>query len=168
MVLDAENRSVIITVPEQSADESVASSGTITLAGYSSSNRSVSASLFVGIAGEKILQGPANSFIASEKETHYTFVPMRADGSDVQPVSVGVIWQSAGKLLQYVDLDEDNRISFYVGADADRTDEIKRGNGLIGAYDAAGNLVVELAYLDGALRSGAGYGRMEWLSVDEP
>lgn len=141
VVLDAENRSVIITVPEQSADESVASSGTITLAGYSSSNRSVSASLFVGIAGEKILQGPANSFIASEKETHYTFVPMRADGSDVQPVSVGVIWQSAGKLLQYVDLDEDNRISFYVGADADRTDEIKRGNGLIGAYDAAGNLL---------------------------
>ena len=59
----------------------------------------------------------------------------------MQPVSVGVIWQSAGKLLQYVDLDEDNRISFYVGADADRTDEIKRGNGLIGAYDAAGNLL---------------------------
>lgn len=141
VVLDAENRTLTITMPEQTGDETVASSGTVTLSGYSSANKVKSASLFVGIAGEKTLQGPANSFIASEKDTHYSFVPMRGDGTELHPASVGVIWQSASKLLQFVCLDDNDRISFYVGADADRTDEIMRGNGLIGAYDADGNLL---------------------------
>lgn len=141
VVLDAANRTLTITIPEQTEDETVASSGTVTLSGYSSANKMKSASLFVGIAAEKLLQGPANSFIANEKETHYSFAPMRGDGTEVHPANVGVIWQSVSKLLQYVCLDDNGRVSFYIGADTDQTNEIMRGNGLIGAYDADGNLL---------------------------
>ena len=141
VVLDAVKKELTIVVPAQSGDGSVELSGTITLNGYNAANKVKSASLFVGVVAEESLEGPANSFIANKKDTHYSFSPVRGDGAEVQPASVGVIWQSASKLLQYVYLDENNRISFYVGADAERTDEIMRGNALIGAYDAAGALL---------------------------
>ena len=133
VVLDAVKKELTIVVPAQSGDGSVELSGTITLNGYNAANKVKSASLFVGVVAEESLEGPANSFIANKKDTHYSFSPVRGDGAEVQPASVGVIWQSASKLLQYVYLDENNRISFYVGADAERTDEIMRGNALIGA-----------------------------------
>lgn len=141
VVIDATKKELTIVVPEQTEDGSVSLSGTITLSGYSSANKVKSASIFVGIVSGKQLEGPANSFIANEKETHYSFAPVRGDGVEVQPASVGVIWQSASRLLQYVYLDKNNRISFYVGADTKHPDEIMRGNGLIGAYDASGNLL---------------------------
>lgn len=141
IVIDATKKELTIIAPEQTEDGSVALSGMITLSGYSLANKVKSASIFVGVAREKQLDGPANSFIADEKETHYSFAPVRGDGVEVQPASVGVIWQSASKLLQYVCLDKNSRISFYVGADAKHPDEIMRGNGLIGTYDASGTLL---------------------------
>ena len=141
VVIDAVKKELTIVVPSPSEDGSVERSGTITLSGYNAANKVKSASLFVGVVAEKTLEGPANSFIANEKNTHYTFRPVCGDGTEVQPASVGVIWQSASKLVQYVCLDENNRVSFYIGADAERTDEIMRGNALIGAYDAEGALL---------------------------
>ncbi len=140
-VLDAANRTLTIVVPASAGDGTVASSGTITINGYTSGNKTKSASLFVGIANERTLPGPANCFIASEKNTHYSFAPVRGDGSEVQPASVGLIWQSSTRLIQNLCLEEDGRISFYVGADATHTDEVMRGNAVIGAYDAAGVLL---------------------------
>ncbi|MCM1302475.1 MAG: hypothetical protein NC250_00175 [Alistipes senegalensis] len=139
-VLDATNRTLTVVVPASAGDGTVASSGTITINGYTSGNKLKSASLFVGIASEKTLSGPANCFIASEKDTHYSFAPVRGDGSEVQPASVGLIWQSSTRLIQNLCLEE-GRISFYVGADATHTDEVMRGNAVIGAYDAVGMLL---------------------------
>lgn len=134
-VLDATNRTLTVVVPATAGDGTVASLGTITINGYTSGNKLKSASLFVGVAAEKTLSGPANCFIASEKNTHYSFAPVRGDGSEVQPTRVGVIWQSSSRLIQNICLEE-GRISFYVGSDATHTDEIMRGNAVIGAYDA--------------------------------
>lgn len=141
VVLDAVKKELKIVVPAPTEDGSVELSGTITLNGYNAADKVKSATLFVGVVAEKTLEGPANCFIANEKNTHYSFAPVRGDGVEVEPATASVIWQSASKLLQYVYLDENGRISFYVGADAERTDEIMRGNALIGAYDAAGALL---------------------------
>lgn len=139
--LDTDKQQLKITVPEEVDDNTVASSGTITLSGYSSKNNLKSAVLFVGLVPQKELKGPANSFIANEAATNYWFKPVRRDGSELHPASVGLLWQSASKFMQYLYLDAGNRISFYIGNDATHTDEIMRGNALIGAYDADGNLL---------------------------
>lgn len=141
VVLDSERMQLTITMPEPADDGSVATSGTITLNGYTSGNSTKLATLFVGIVDQQQLAGPANSFIAAQKETNYSFALQRADGSAVQAARVGLIWQSPSKLIQYLHLDKNNRASFYIGADATRTDEILRGNALIGAYDAEDNLL---------------------------
>ena len=62
------------------------------------------------------------------------------DGSALQTASVDIVWQSKTNLIQYLSL-ENGKVSFYVGADDDDDTVIKKGNALIGAYDAAGKLI---------------------------
>ena len=117
--LDAEKKTLTIRVPETSDDKSVVLSGTITIGAYSAAKKLKTASIYVGVVPEKQLEGPANSFIANEKETNYWFTPLRSDGEHLELANVGLIWQSTSKLVQYLYYDEiHNRVSFYIGADA--------------------------------------------------
>lgn len=141
VMLDAARKQLTIVMPAATDDGTVVESGTITLAGYTSKNNVKSATLFVGIVPEQELQGPANCFIATEPDRHYVFKPVRRDGTELHPDHVDVVWQTSSRLLQYLHLDANNRVSFYIGADGAYTDEILRGNAVIGAYDAKNNLL---------------------------
>ena len=140
--LDAAARSVTVAAPTLAdlAEEKTERSGSIVLAGTSYAGNSKSATLFVGITPRVDLSAKAaNCYLVSQKETHYTFAP-RQNGRLLEPASVGIVWQSAANLLQYVQ-QENGSVSFYVGADAEETTRIKRGNALVGAYDASGALI---------------------------
>lgn len=137
---DAATQTVTVTAPEDLSESENETSGSVVLAGTSYLGTSKTATLFVGITETLDLSDrPANCYLVSRKETHYTFAPTQ-NGRALAPASVEVIWQSAAGLLQYVQL-ENGKVAFYVGADADQTTRIKQGNALLGAYDDAGTLL---------------------------
>ncbi len=139
-VIDADAKTMKITSPVE-GDEDAVQSGTLTIAGISYDGKVVTASIFVSISETVDLSAePANSYIVNRKQTNYLFDAMhKGDGkSSLETASVKVIWQTRSSLIQYLSL-SDGKASFYVGANDD--DELVEGNALIGAYDAAGNLL---------------------------
>ena len=141
VTVDAATQTVRVT-PPSSFDDGEAKTGTVTLSGTGGGGASGSASLFVGVVDRKDFSSEAaNSYIANKKETHYLFdVEHCSDGTSLATASVGIIWQSASSLIQYLTL-QNGKASFYVGADSDDGTKVKSGNALIGAYDAAGTLL---------------------------
>lgn len=136
--LDAAGRTLTVTAPASSAEDADAS-GSIVLNGVSEGGI-VSGTLFVGIAREEDFSArPANSYIASRKQTEYRFDALHAgDGKTALATArIGIVWQSQASLVQYPYFDGTCG-SFYVGA-ADGGN--KEGNALIGAYDAQGKLI---------------------------
>lgn len=140
--IDAAAQTLTITAPKSFEDDEVRT-GSLVLAGTPRGNSSVSATLFVGVVNSEDLSGvPANSYIVSKPETNYLISSMfRGDLMTVLPASVDVVWQSKSGLIQYTELREDGKVSFYVGADSDDAKKIKEGNAVIGAYDAGGTLM---------------------------
>ena len=137
ITLDAAARTVTVVTPSEFNDDT-ALSGSVVITGISYLGNARSATLFVGVVRTTDLSDkPANSYIVREKQTHYTFDATR--GGRISPASVGLVWQSAASLLQYVHLDG-TKASFYVGADSEDK-HINEGNALIGAYDASGALL---------------------------
>lgn len=129
-----------VTAPSR-IDEGVKRSGSVVLAGTTTDGGAVSASLAVGVYESVDLSAaPSNCYLLSKKNTYYRIDALhRGETSETLPTAgVKLIWQTTGKPLQYVALNE-GKISFLVGADDD--DELKEGNALIGAYDAAGELI---------------------------
>lgn len=138
VTLDAAARTVTVVAPAEFKEGETDRSGSVVISGVSYLGNGKSATLFVGMVGTTDLSDkPANSYLVREKDTHYTFDATR--GGKISPASVGLVWQSASGLVQYVRLDK-GKASFYVGADSEK-DHIKEGNALIGAYDAAGTLL---------------------------
>lgn len=138
--LDLVRQTITITAPAEIKDD-VDKSGSVILSGSSYDGVIASATLFVGVVDTKDLSNkPANSYIVTEKQMHYTFDAMhKGDGvSSLATASVGIVWQSASTLLQYVKLD-DGKASFYVGVNDE--DKLREGNALVGAYDAGGKLI---------------------------
>ena len=116
-------------------------SGSVVLSGTTTDGGAVSASLAVGVYESVDLSAaPSNCYLLSKKDTYYRIDALhRGETSETLPTaSVKLIWQTAGKPLQYVAL-HDGKISFLVGANDDG--ELKEGNALLGAYDAAGELI---------------------------
>ena len=129
-----------VTAPAR-IDETVKRSGSVVLSGTTTDGGAVSASLAVGVYESVDLSAaPSNCYLLSKKDTYYRIDALhRGETSETLPTaSVKLIWQTAGKPLQYVAL-HDGKISFLVGADDDG--ELKEGNALLGAYDAAGELI---------------------------
>ncbi len=141
--LDKAAKTLSVTAPVQVSGETAAS-GSIVLSGSVGGGKSVvSGTLFVGLAATvDFSDRPANSYIANRKETNYLFDAMhKGDGiSQLATTRVGIIWQSAASLIQYLQL-ADGKASFYVGADSSDSTKIKEGNALIGAYDKSGDLL---------------------------
>ena len=129
-----------VTAPAR-IDETVKRSGSVVLSGTTTDGGAVSASLAVGVYESVDLSAaPSNCYLLSKKDTYYRIDDLhRGETSETLPTaSVKLIWQTAGKPLQYVAL-HDGKISFLVGANDDG--ELKEGNALLGAYDAAGELI---------------------------
>ncbi|WP_418983751.1 hypothetical protein [Alistipes sp.] len=138
ITLDAAARTVTVVAPVESKEDETALSGSVVISGVSYMGGARSATLFVGMVKTTDLSDkPANSYIVREKQTHYTFDVTL--GGKISPAGVGLIWQSAAGLLQYVQMDG-GKASFYVGSDSEDK-HIHEGNALIGAYDAAGTLL---------------------------
>lgn len=140
--IDVAAQTLTITAPASFVDDEV-KTGSVVLAGSPKGGSSVSATLFVGVVnGEDLSEKPANSYIVNTPETNYLISAMhRGDVMAVLPASVDVVWQSKSGLIQYTELREDGKVSFYVGADSDDDEKIKEGNAVIGAYDAGGTLM---------------------------
>ena len=140
--IDVAAQTLTITAPATFDDDEVRT-GSLVLAGTPKGGSSVSATLFVGVVESKDLSGkPANSYIVSKPDHNYLISAMhRGDIMAVLPASVDVVWQSKSGLIQYTELREDGKVSFYVGADSDDEKKIKEGNAVIGAYDAGGTLI---------------------------
>ncbi len=140
--IDVAAQTLTITAPASFDDDEV-KTGSVVLAGSPKGGSSVSATLFVGVVnGEDLSEKPANSYIVNTPETNYLISAMhRGDVMAVLPASVDVVWQSKLGLIQYTELREDGKVSFYVGADSDDDEKIKEGNAVIGAYDAGGTLM---------------------------
>ena len=140
--IDVAAQTLTITAPGSFDDDEV-KTGSVVLAGSPKGGSSVSATLFVGVVnGEDLSEKPANSYIVNKPETNYLISAMhRGDVMAVLPASVDVVWQSKSGLIQYTELREDGKVSFYVGADSDDDEKIKEGNAVIGAYDAGGTLM---------------------------
>lgn len=140
--IDVAAQTLTITAPASFDDDEV-KTGSVVLAGSPKGGSSVSATLFVGVVnGEDLSEKPANSYIVNTPETNYLISAMhRGDVMAVLPASVDVVWQSKSGLIQYTELREDGKVSFYVGADSDDDEKIKEGNAVIGAYDAGGTLM---------------------------
>ncbi len=140
--IDLASQTLTITAPA-TFDDDEAKTGSLVLAGSPKGGSSVSATLFVGVVDSEDLSGKsANSYIVSKPETNYLISSMfRGDDMTVLPASADVVWQSKSGLIQYTELREDGKVSFYVGADSDDETKIKEGNAVIGAYDAGGTLM---------------------------
>ena len=140
--IDAAAQTLTITAPASFYDDEV-KTGSLVLAGTPKGGSSVSATLFVGVVESEDLSGkPANSYVVSKPEHNYLISAMhRGDIMAVLPASVDVVWQSKSGLIQYTELREDGKVSFYVGADSDDEKKIKEGNAVIGAYDAGGTMI---------------------------
>lgn len=139
--VDASARTIMVTAPSTIEDDTDLT-GSITFSAKSNGGSTITATLFVGIVGtEDLTSKVANSYLINKKETRYILDGMvKGDGSSLSTASVDIVWQSATNLIQYVDF-EDGKVSFYVGADSDDADAVKKGNALLGAYDANGNLI---------------------------
>lgn len=140
--IDVAAQTLTITAPATFDDDEV-KTGSLVLAGTPKGGSSVSATLFVGVVESEDLSGkPANSYIVSKPDHNYLISAMhRGDIMAVLPASVDVVWQSKSGLIQYTELREDGKVSFYVGTDSDDEKKIKEGNAVIGAYDAGGTLI---------------------------
>lgn len=146
--VDGEAHQVTIVAPmefedTENSDSDAVRSGSLTLSGTSNSGKSIAVTLFISVSGTVDMSAePANSYLVHRKETNYLFDALhKGDGrSALQTASVDIVWQSKTNLIQYLSL-ENGKVSFYVGADDDDDTVIKKGNALIGAYDAAGKLI---------------------------
>ena len=141
-VIDVAAQTLTVTAPSSFDDDEV-KTGSLVLAGTPKGGSSVSATLFVGVVeSEDLSDKPANSYIVNKPEHNYLISAMhRGDVMAVLPASVDVVWQSKSGLIQYTELREDGKVSFYVGADSDDETKIKEGNAVIGAYDAGGTMI---------------------------
>lgn len=140
-VIDLAGGTITIYAPTQFGDDAV-TSGSMVFSAATSGGTIVSGSLFVGVVPQVDLTGKvANSYLVQKKESRYLFDARRkGDGSSLATDHVGVIWQSKTGLVQYLQMDDD-KVSFYIGADGDDDTKVSKGNALIGAYDANDELI---------------------------
>lgn len=133
-----------MTVKAPSADDTEAkSTGSIVLRGVTHGGDVVSASLFVSLDTPVVdmSDAPANCYIANRPNAQYLFdATRRGDGSTIATARVAVVWQTSMNLVRYLTLDN-GKVSFFVVEDSNDETIVKRGNALIGAYDADDNLL---------------------------
>lgn len=141
--VEADLSTLRMTITTPAVDEPDAErSGTIKLVGNVHGGTSVSADLFVAIAGSRDLQTEqSNCYLINRPDTYYTFNAMvRGEGREsLATARVEVIWQTAKNLVRYLELDEQGRATFFVGSDD--AGKLMQGNALVGAYDAQEQLI---------------------------
>ena len=120
--------------------------GTVYLTGRSSGGSSVSTSLYVSLAETVDLTGqPSNCYIINKSNARYC-IDVTRKGEDTEatmsPASVAILWETPYKVIEFPKL-VDGKAYFYhaIGTDDDEKEFFNHGNALLGAFDAAGNLL---------------------------
>ena len=120
--------------------------GTVYLTGRSSGGSSVSTSLYVSLAETVDLTGqPSNCYIINKSNARYC-IDVTRKGEDTEatmsPASVAILWETPYKVIEFPKL-VDGKAYFYhaIGTDDDEKEFFNHGIALLGAFDAAGNLL---------------------------
>ncbi len=139
--IDAQAMTVKIIAP--AADADAATTGTIRLRALTTGSEYIHSSLFVSLEATEVdyTQQPANCYIANYGNAHYLFDARRkGNGEHIATESVDVIWETSMNLVQYIDFSE-GICSFFITTESDDSLLPKKGNALLGGYDAEGNLL---------------------------
>lgn len=137
---DLQTATLTVTSPADSGSEAMQRSGTVSVIGHSTSGKSIVRMLFVSVAGtEDLTPRQSNCFALTSPYTIYSFdATRRGETSETLPTAdVRLIWQTGEKLVRYLAY-ADGRASFYIDGEQGA---LRGGNALVGAYDAAGNLL---------------------------
>ena len=148
---------IYITAPTLFGDESVTTTeegeetepnvkyGTAIITGRTSGNSSVSASLYVSVADQvDFSDEPSNCYILTQSNTRYCIDATKKgeNGGTISPASVAILWQTPYKMLEYPRLvDGKAYVFFAMGEDDDDNPVFNSGNAVLGAFNAAGELL---------------------------
>ena len=136
---DLQTSRMTVTAPA-SDDSDAETGGVLTLVGYDTDGKTVSADLRVGIGRTVDLTGrTANCYIANYANAYYTFDgTVKGNGEKIPTARVELMWGSTSHMIENLTLD-DGRVSFFVAAD--KKGEFIEGNALIAAFDAQDKVV---------------------------
>ncbi|MBQ6612544.1 MAG: hypothetical protein IIX19_02375 [Alistipes sp.] len=145
--IDMYNKTITVKSPKIDEEEKD-DSGTFELVGYTPDGDNKSIELYVAILEKEDVdytQAPANCYIANIANTRYKFNPMiGGSATPLETAYIELIWETSEGLVKYVEM-QDNVASFYVESTTNDDDEptnmLTPGNALIGAYNAAGDLL---------------------------
>ena len=153
--VDLVNSTITIKAPNSFATEEneIEENGLLKLSGYTAAGTPVYISAYLSLLNRSIdlTAEYSNSYAISQKDTRYTIdVTHKGESSErIEPAKVDVIWQTSTYLLDYDGYDpETGTYTFYIGSE-DITDDddnvigtrMPKGNAVIGAYDASGELI---------------------------
>ena len=157
ITVNTDERRIYITAPTLFGDESVTTTeegeetepnvkyGTAIITGRTSGNSSVSSSLYVSVADQvDFSDEPSNSYILTKSNTRYCIDATQKgeNGGTISPASVAILWQTPYKLLEYPRLADGKAYVFFTtGEDDDDNPVFNSGNAVLGAFDAAGELL---------------------------
>lgn len=143
--IDLYSGTITVTAPKSFNDDEV-TEGDLKLTGYTPTGDSRVVTIYVAIlpnADIDFSSKPANCFIVTQPKTRYHFNPY-VGGSNValDTEKVALLWESRKELINYMDF-RDGKVSFYVSGTTDDDEKVSLnpGNALIGAYNAAGELI---------------------------
>ena len=119
--------------------------GTASITGRTADNTSISATLYLSVADQVDFSNePANSYILTKSNTRYCIDATRKgeNGETITPASVAILWQTPYKMLEYPRLiDGKAYVFFTTGEDDDDNPVFNSGNAVLGAFNAAGELL---------------------------
>lgn len=138
---------ITVTAPT-SFDDGEVKSGNLTLKGYSPTGLSTSVTIFVAIlekADIDFTDAPANCYVATQPETRYVFNPyVGGSATPLATETIEILWQTRKDLIKFLEL-RDGKATFYLerakDEDGKTLDTVYSGNALIGARNAAGELI---------------------------
>jgi len=120
--------------------------GTIYLSAHSTGGSYISTSLFVSLAETVDLTAePSNCYIVNKSNARYCIDVTRKGEqreSTLAPASVAILWETPYKVIEFPKL-VDGKAYFYhaAGTGDDGKETFNSGNAVLGAFDAAGNLL---------------------------
>lgn len=120
--------------------------GTVYLSAHSTGGSYVSTSLFVSLAETVDLTAdPSNCYIINKSNARYCIDVTRKGEqreSTLKPASVAIVWETPYKVIEFPKLVDGKAYFFHAaGTDDDGKETFTSGNAVLGAYDAAGNLL---------------------------
>lgn len=137
---DLQTARVTITAPGENESD-VETDGTLTLVGYDTDGKIVSAKLKIGIGKTIDLTSQAsNCYIANYANAYYSFdATVKGEkGEKIPTARVDLMWVSTSHMVDNMTFN-DGRVSFFVAGN--KKGEFVEGNALIAAFDANDNVI---------------------------